>query len=65
MRKGWESWGCSAWGREVYGETLEQLPVPGVACKRAGEGLFTRVWSDITRGSGFKLKEGRFTLDIR
>jgi len=26
-RKGWESWGCSAWGREGCGETLEQLPV--------------------------------------
>ena len=26
-RTGWESWGCSAWGREGCGETLEQLPV--------------------------------------
>jgi len=28
-------------------------------------GLFTREWSDRTKDTGFKLKEGRFRLDIR
>jgi len=35
------------------------------ACKKAGEGLFRRSWSDRTRGNGFKLKEGRYRLDRR
>lgn len=33
--------------------------------KKDGERSFTRAHSDRTRSDGFKLKEGRFVLDIR
>ncbi|PKU33753.1 hypothetical protein llap_15943 [Limosa lapponica baueri] len=35
------------------------------AYRRDGEGLFIREWSNRMRSKGFKLKEGRFRLDLR
>jgi len=65
VREGWESWGWSAWGGEGCGETLEQLPVLEGDYKKAGDRLFSKACCDRTTGNGFKLKEGRFRLDIR
>jgi len=49
----------------LQGDLVEAFSYLKGTYKKAGKGLFTRACSDRTRGSGFKLKEGKFGLDIR
>jgi len=51
--------------RRLLGDLIVAFQYLEGACKKAGVELFTRAWSDSTRGNGFKLKKGRFRLDIR
>jgi len=49
--------------RRLWGDLIAAFQYPKGACKKAGEGLFTRACSDRTWGNDFRLKEGRFRLD--
>ncbi|KFQ77119.1 hypothetical protein N337_09177, partial [Phoenicopterus ruber ruber] len=51
--------------RRLQGDLLAAFQYLKEAHKKAGEGLFTRACSDMTRDNGFKVKEGRFRLDLR
>jgi len=51
--------------RRLWGDLRAAFQYLKGAYGKDGEGLFTRVCSDRTRGNGCKLKEGRFRLDIR
>ena len=50
--------------RRLRGDLIAAFQYLKRAYRKAGEGLFTRSCSGRTRGNGFKLKEGRFRLDI-
>jgi len=50
--------------RRLWGDLRAAFQYLKGACKKAREGHFTGACSDRTRENGFKLKEGRFRLDI-
>ncbi|GAB0184615.1 hypothetical protein GRJ2_000926800 [Grus japonensis] len=51
--------------RRLQGDLIVAFQFLKGAYRKDGEGLFIRDCSDRTRGNGFKLKEGRFRLDVR
>ena len=51
--------------RRLQGDLIVAFQYLRGACKQEGEWLFTRVDRDRSRGNGFRLRQGRFRLDIR
>jgi len=51
--------------RRVQGDPIAAFQYLKGSYRKEGDSLFSRVCGDRTRRNGFKLKEGRFRLDIR
>ena len=51
--------------RRLQGDLVAAFQCLKGAYKKGGDRLFTRPCCDRTRGNSFKLKEGRFRLNIR
>lgn len=50
---------------KALGRSCNSLPDPKGVYRKAGKGLFTRDFHDGTGWHGFKLREDRFSLDIK
>jgi len=51
--------------RRLWGDLIAAFQYLKGAYHKGGDRLFIRACSNRTKGNGFKLKEGRFRLDIR
>ena len=51
--------------RRLQGDLIAAFQYPKGAYKKEGSQLFERVDNSRTRGNGFKLREGRFRVDVR
>ena len=51
--------------RKLRGDLMVAFQYLKGAYKQEGEQLFVRVDGDRTRGNGFKLRQGRFRLEMR
>jgi len=51
--------------RRLWGDLIAAFQYLKGACRKDGENIFSRACCDRARRNGFKLREGRFRLDIK